>query len=333
MLFRRSVFAILALTVSTHAFTAPSVPAFTQSSALMMSTEAEPEAAVEESDFDRSLKADIRKSLNYKPGAADTEFAKRYGHLVGKKIKTVGEAFAEFTEELGFTVNALYKNMVTDIVGTTHLIVVNARFQRDPVWSLGIITALDLLLKNYPEQEIATKIKSALFKCIGMNEAEIMAEAKSVQDWAAGKTKEDVEAALSGEGDGPIAALAKNIKGDEFWMYSRYFGIGLLKVMESVGQEMDKDEVYPVIESWMTDKLGRSHLTACADSDLYFKIRDKLDMMETMMKEIEIREKKRMAERLEEKAEAALRAADKEVKMQAEIDAEAQKNRERVESS
>merc|ERR1712087_536966 len=93
---------------------------------------------------------------------------------------------------------------------------------------------------------------------------------------------------------------------------------------ETVGAEMDKDEVYPVVEDWMSIQLGKSHLTACNDSDLFFKTREKLDMMETMMKEIEIREKKRMAERLEEKAEAALRAAEREEKMQDEIKKEAE---------
>lgn len=323
MLFRSSVLSFLALAVSTGAFT--SSPSAVQSSALSTSIDVQ-------TDFDKSLVEGIRKELGYVPGGADTEFAKRFGHLVGKEIRTVGEAFADFTNDLGFTVNALYKNMVTDIVGTTHLIVVNARFQRDAVWSLGILTALDLLLKNYPEPEIGGKIKASLFKCVGMDEAEVNAEAAMISKWADGKTKEDIEAALNGEGDSPLASIAKNIKGDEFWMYSRYFGIGLLKIMEKAGIEMDKDEVYPIMENWMSEKLGRSHLTACADSDLYFKIRDKLDMMETMMKEIEIREKKRMAERLEEKAEAALRAADREVKLQNEIEAEAAANRDRVES-
>jgi Thylakoid formation protein len=289
--------------------------------------------------------------------------------LVGAKIKTVGEAFAEFTSELGYSVNPLYKNMVTDLVGTTHLILVNARFQRDPVWSLGMITALDLLLKNYPEPEIGQKITSALFKSVGLNEAEIKAEAQKITNWVSTASRGDIETALTGEGDSPVAAIARKIKGDQYWMYSRYFGIGLLKMMETVGIEMDKDEVYPIMEDWMSSKLGKSHLTACvsdcrmmcsrsgfnrlnysgahadpplcsvrsstiqADSDLFFKIREKLDMMETMMKEIEIREKKRMAERLEEKAEQALRAAEREEQMQKEIEAEAAKSRERVSSS
>ena len=154
--------------------------------------------------------------------------------------------------------------MVTDLVGTLHLIVVNARFQRDPVWSLGILTTLDLLLKNYPEPGMQEKITSALFKANGLDEATIRAEAKSIEEWAQGKTKEEIEAALSSADESnPLGKIAAGIKKDEFWMYSRYFGIGLVKIMDIVGIEMDKDEVYPVMESWMSTQLGRSHLTAC----------------------------------------------------------------------
>lgn len=252
----------------------------------------------------------IMQSLNYEPGKAKTDFAEKFGHLAGSEVKTVGEAFADFTAELGFSVNALYKNSITDLVGTTHLIVANARFQKDPIWSAGLLLSLDLLLKNYPEKDVGEKIASALFKALGLDETEVRAEAKQVSDWAEGKTKEDIEVALSGEGDNLVADIARAAKADEFWMYSRYFGLGLLKMMDIAGLEMEKDEAYPIMEDWMKNKLGKSYLTACSDSDLYFRVKNKLDMMETMMKEIEIREKKRMAERLEAKAEAAIKAAE-----------------------
>jgi len=274
---------------------------------------------------DSSLEASLERAVEYKAGTASGDLAKRFGHLAGREIRTVGEAFSEFTDLLGHPINALYKNMMTDIVGSTHLTVVDARFNRDPVWSLGIITALELLLKNYPEKDISSDIISALFKCMEMDEAEVRAEAKIVTEWAAGKTNEDISAALRGEGDGPIAAIGKSAKDDKFWMYSRYFGVGLVKVMDIVGVESTMEASYPVMEEWMGKDLGKSFYTACSDSDLYFKTKEKLDMMETLMKEIEIREKKRMADRLEEKAEAALKKAEREEKMKAEIESEEKK--------
>lgn len=255
----------------------------------------------------------IESQISYKPGAADTDFARKFGgpEYVNAEIRTVGEAFSAFTEEYGFQVNALYKNMVTDIVGTIHLITVNARFVRDPVWSLGLLTTLELLLKNYPESGMFERITSSMLKSCNLDEAEIRADAEKLTEWLEGKTKEDVEAVLKNGDDSILGRVSKDIKEDEFWMYSKFFGIGLVKIMEITGVPMDKDEVYPVMENWMSTQLGRKHLTACNDGDLFFRVKDKLDMMETMMKEIEIREKKRMAQRLEEKAEAAIASAER----------------------
>jgi len=261
----------------------------------------------------------IERDVEYQPGAAKTPFADRFRQLKGTKVKTVGEAFESFSAICGTPINALYKNMMTDIVGITHLTVVDARFVRDPIWSLGMVTSLELLLKNYPDVDNKNKIIASLFEAVELDQAEIRREAASVSEWIAGKSKDDVMAALKGETESPFKASVISAKGDEYWMYSRFFGIGMVALMDETNVEMNADDVYPVMEDWMSNGLGKSHFTACSDSDTYFKIKNKLDLMETMMKEIEIREKKRMAQRLEEKAEAAIRKAERDAKMQDEI--------------
>jgi len=309
-----SIVALALVATSCHAFVTPN-----QSRVFSRPADAGLKGLLQD---DSDLEATLERQLTYKPGEAKGNLAKRYGSLAGKKIKTVGEAFAEFTELLGSPMNALYKNSMTDIVGTTHLIVVTARFKRDPIWSLGLLSSLDLLLKNYPEQDIAKRAVTALINCCGMDEAEVRAEAKAVSDWAQGKSKEDIEAALRGEGSGPVAEVGNAIKEDEFWMYSKYFGLGLVKLMELVGVEQSKDVCYSTMEDWMGKALNKPTYTATSDSDQFFGVKGKLDMMETLMKEIEIREKKRMAERLEEKAEMAIKAAERDAKWESEKSSE-----------
>jgi len=284
---------------------APAVNAFTTAPSVARST------ALSSSVFSSDIAGALDREIQYSPGKADSDFARKYGHLAGAEIRTVGEAFTQFTDILGTPVNALYKGICTDLVGSLHLVMVNARFQKDAVFSLGLVSALDLVLKNYPEQETAKKIKSAMITSVGLDEAEVDADAAALLAWTEGKTKDEVASALKGEGDSPLAGIASAAKGDQWWMYSRFFGIGLIKMMEVTGVEQDMSVAYDVMEEWMGKCLEKPHYTACSDSDLYFKQKGKLDMMETMMKEIEIREKKRMADRLEAKAEMALLAAEK----------------------
>merc|ERR1719261_1419885 len=101
------------------------------------------------------------------------------------------------------------------------------------------MTAMDLLLKNYPEgADMQENIMKALFQSVGMDMEDVRMEASTLQAWIEGQSREDIEAALGGEGDSALAGIAKRAKDDEYWMYSKYFGIGLLKVMETVGIEM-----------------------------------------------------------------------------------------------
>jgi len=239
---------------------APSVSAFTsqsvknnRASGLYMSTPF----------FSNDISAALDKEVSYQPGKANTDFARKYGHLAGAQIRTVGEAFTQFTETLGVPVNALYKGICTDLVGSLHLIVVNARFNRDALFSLGLVAALDLVLKNYPEQDTAKKIKSAMIESVGLNEAEIDADAAKLEAWAQGKTKADISSALRGEGDSPLAEIARAAKDDQWWMYSRFFGIGLIRIMDIVGVEQDMSVAYDCMEEWVGKCLGKPFYTAC----------------------------------------------------------------------
>jgi len=246
-------------------------------------------------------------------GKASHPFAERFGHLAGKPVPTVSDAMAVFTTELGGPINTLYRNYLSDLVATTHLSVVDARFKLDGIWCLGFTTVTDVLLRNYPEKDFGEKMVRALATSANLEYENVKGQADETKAWAEGKTAEDVAAALRGEGDSAISKLAKAAKADDYWLYTRFFGIGLIKLMEVTGTEATND----VMQKWVKEDLAKSSQKAEADLDQWNALNSKLVMMETLMKEIEIREKKKMADRLEEKAAAALKKQERDAEIEA----------------
>jgi hypothetical protein len=129
-------------------------------------------------------------------------------------------------------------------------------------------------------------------------------ETQAVKEWAEGLTPEKLREALKGEGGGLVAAAASAAKADEFYLYSKMWGLAVVDLMEKAGMELTPDNIADLIKDlgFQTDK-------AKQDLIQFKEIMDKAAQAEQLFREIEIREKKKMAERLERKAEKALEAA------------------------
>ena len=116
------------------------------------------------------------------------------------------------------------------------------------------MTTTDILLKNYPEKEFALRINDALAKSLLMDYSSIKSDAAKISSWAEGKTTADISEALRGEGSSPVSSIAKAAKEDEFWLYTKFFGIGLIKLMEITGTEATAD----AMEGWVKDDMGKA---------------------------------------------------------------------------
>merc|ERR1719162_2153970 len=78
-------------------------------------------------------------------------------------------------------------------------------------------------------------------------------------------------------------------------LYSQPFSVGLFKIMEYSGVQATSDNV----EEW-AKALKVTAAKPVSDLETYRKNTAKLRQAEEMMREVEIREKKKLAERLEE---------------------------------
>jgi len=218
-------------------------------------------------------------------------------------VKTVSETINEFYKAYpGPPILPMYRGFIIDFLTQTHLTVVDERFKYDAIFALGVLEYYQGLMGNYDKllggDPAADKILVAFLNSLGMDVEKVKSDAAAVRTYASSTTPAQILQQMEG-----TEAAAEKVAGDAFTtigssLYSSSFSVGLFKMMELASVETTKANV----EEWAKALKITPPSKATSDLETYRQNKKKLQQAEEMLREVEIREKKKLAERLEEKA-------------------------------
>jgi len=243
------------------------------------------------------------------------KLAEKYEHLRGADIEPCDKSVQRFYEIYGRPVPFVFRSATNEILYLSHLDIVNARFEYNPLWACGIFSTFDVFFQGI-EQKTRQELFDAIIKALKLEPATIKADAEKVLAWAQGKSEADVVAAIEGKDDSEVGAWlakAKNADDDDF-LYTRNFGAGLIKMMQIVGVEPNSANAKKWADA-MNFNQATSAMTGLSmsrfesDVGVFLSAVEKFQQVMQLYAEVEAREKKKVAERLAEKAEKAAKEA------------------------
>lgn len=218
------------------------------------------------------------------------------------QVKTVSDTMRAFEAAYPRTIVSLWRSPINDMLQVTHLSLVDNRFvSPDVMFGFGYITIFNLLLDKYPVPGEKEKLIDATLKALDLDRAQIFADFETVTAWIAGKTESDCLALATDESAGSLNEAYKTSVADPAAYYhTRAANVGMLTMMTTVGCNPDSD----TLTRW-TAALGLRKKNVEKDSLLLKEVKEKMSQAMQMVKAMEIREKKRLADSLEQKAKEA----------------------------
>lgn len=215
-------------------------------------------------------------------------------------------------------ISSIYRRVLEEMMVEMHLLGVNASFNYDSIYALGVVTAFDRFMAGYRPESDVESIFQALCKAVGSEAATYRRDAQAVLEVAKALTPEDFVALMnlsaSAEVGGSLRSTLAQLSDHKNFKYSRLFAIGLFTLLETVAPDWLED----------TSKLGEIWEAASQsfnlpleklkkDVELYRSNLEKLSQARVLMEEVTQAERKKREQREQErkaKAEAKAAASD-----------------------
>lgn len=216
---------------------------------------------------------------------------------------TVADAKQAFLQAFPKPLPAIYSTVVLELLVQQHLYRWNKNYKYSEVTSLGICSVFDQVLEGLPPAE-RDAVFEAYVAALQEDAAQYRKDAAELEEWARSlSSPEEVTPKSDGStGQQALARVAQAV-GDGKFLYTKFFAVGLFRILELTGAR-DPKALGSVVTA-----LGIPQERVNADLLTYKGVLSKLQAAKEIMKEFIEREKKKNAEREAAKAQSASAAA------------------------
>lgn len=207
-------------------------------------------------------------------------------------------------------INSVYRRVVEEIMVEMHLLSVNADFQNDSIYYLGVVSSFDCLMQGYQPEEDKESIFQAVCKSVDQDPNFYREQASALLNVAENKSTEEIISWLQDpQGEENLTLPIRAIADNKNFKYSRLFAIGLYSLIEKTDADLlkDKDKSHPIF-----DKLAEHfHLPEDKmkkDLDSYHgnlaKMKQLLDVMDDVLEANRKQREKRSQEKLQKQEDS-----------------------------
>ncbi|TQD92344.1 hypothetical protein C1H46_022055 [Malus baccata] len=174
---------------------------------------------------------------------------------------TVADTKLKFLKAYKRPIPSVYNSVLQELIVQQHLMKYKRTYRYDPVFALGFVTVYDQLMDGYPSDDDREAIFQAYIKAlnedpeqyrdlfslfsavlnylkcsnvISLNAKHYRTDAQKLEEWARAQTSSSLVEFPSREGEVEAALkdIAERAAGKGSFSYSRFFAIGLFRLLE-----------------------------------------------------------------------------------------------------
>ncbi|KAK9861212.1 hypothetical protein WJX84_009589 [Apatococcus fuscideae] len=217
---------------------------------------------------------------------------------------TISDTKQKFYQQFKTPINPIYNTVIQELLVQQHLMRWNINYKYDAIFGLGFTSVFDQVLGGLPAEQ-SKKLFKAYLNALDEDPDQYRKDSEQIGKWAAEKKGSPDQVTPKEDGDDfqkALAAVAEKGKMGN-WHYTRFFAIGLFRILE-LTEAKDPKALNTLVKAMNAnpDAVNRDLMT-------YRGVLSKLNAAKEMMKELVEREQRKMKEREAEKAEKAKAAS------------------------